>query len=386
VLAVEAARSVRGLWAPGVVGSDRCSADCACLALKQCWIPLDRAELNLEISDKRALGVVLAVAALVYMQIIIQIFTTNIAATWSNDQYLYINSPQSVTSANAVSLLCVRISQYVGFAAAATLAMASRSRIRLGVLLLLPATIYLFLVGFGAHSRSAALILFCAAAVLISSEARSDRAISWSLIGLGAFCWISALSGRAIGHHGISSIGETIVATLGNLSTPDHLFSYILNPLEGIFSVATGSLMKMDYTLGYKILSFSPTPSFIDHFDKIYLNQQIRINAYTPMPGILEAFAFGPIYFGFLLLVVFVVCRTVTQLSIKVAGALPTLVNFVVSLSVIYLFAYNLRNGFRAILACGAVSLAIFGFKLGRSVLRREPVKARLMPRPLSVV
>ncbi len=67
----------------------------------------------------------------------------------------------------------------------------------------------------------------------------------------------------------------------------------------------------------YKLLSFSPAISAIDHFDRVMAIGLVKITSVVPMNAYSEAYFFGAPYFLFLLLVLMIWLRTMTQLSFR---------------------------------------------------------------------
>lgn len=213
-----------------------------------------------------------------------------------------------------------------------------------------------FLLLFSFHSRSAILVPLIIGFNAYIMKPKARILIVPVLAFVGLFTLACVLEGRQHNGHGLSMIPGSVgyffsEKILGNIS------SVIVNMSEGAFATSESLQIAKPFTDRYKILAFSPLPSFIDGYSKIMASDEHRLHLYAPMSGFAEAMLFGWPFFGLLLSILFVTAR----LHASLAEKRPTLFlfcNFLLLFSMHYMFAYPLRNALRYvwldILLCAA--------------------------------
>jgi len=205
--------------------------------------------------------------------------------------------------------------------------------------------IFYFLLEFALHSRSAAVITILIATLHYTMGRKFRRTIIFLLAILSIFSLICALESRNNEKHGFSSIPDTISDAFDH-DVSDTSEMIITNFCQGIFSVAESLQVNDPFETRYKLLAFSPLPSFIDGYADILENQAHRLHLYVPMPGIGEVFNFGWPFVS-LLIALYV---TTIRLHSRLAATKPMLFllcNFLIMFSLYHILTYPLRNGLR---------------------------------------
>ncbi|KRQ01515.1 hypothetical protein AOQ72_08600 [Bradyrhizobium yuanmingense] len=218
--------------------------------------------------------------------------------------------------------------------------------------------------GLASHQRTAILEPVALAITVMLVGTKRHRLVLTAAFSYAAFALISALVGRGMGRHGIATILDVFDYS-DRRSASEFITLMITNLCEGIFVVAEGFPRVGDFPLQYKILSFLPTPSFLDGYDKVREVYQIRLTRYVPMSGYSEAYFFGP-EFSFsllLLLILTIVLHRVASTKSKVSA---TVGGFLILLSIVTLSAYPLRNGLKALWVANAINLTVLLLANGR--------------------
>lgn len=179
------------------------------------------------------------------------------------------------------------------------------------------------------------------------------------------FTLASAGEGRGHSEHGFASIPSNFSRYFSE-NIGDESLSVVVNLCEGIFSTAESLQIKAPFNSQYKILTFSPLPSFIDGFSDIRKSSEHRLHAYVPMSGIGEAINFGWPAFVLLILIYFLLIRSHSAIA-KTYPTLFLLCNFLILFSLYHLLAYPLRNGLR--FAWIAWFIILIGRLRGRRIL-----------------
>jgi hypothetical protein len=224
------------------------------------------------------------------------------------------------------------------------------------------------------RTGAAAVAVFCGLCCLMNDR---HRLIVAAAGGCG-FIYLSmiALDGRGVGAFGWANLARILVPN-GDVSVPDVL----VNAAQGTFVTTDGFLAPGEFREPYKLLSLSPFPSLIDHFDQIRVEGEIRLAEVVPMSGITELFRFGPMYTVPVALVYATLLIWINSRScISVVGAAPIIVaNAVITFFTIQAFSYQLRNSFRQIIYVGISMLIIYWFK-SASAKSLRPQNARKRP------
>ncbi|MCG9736455.1 hypothetical protein L1D51_21095, partial [Pseudoalteromonas shioyasakiensis] len=178
------------------------------------------------------------------------------------------------------------------------------------------------------------------------------------------FLFLSALSlakvmlGRGQSTQGISAISEQF-SLVWDVGIFNVFFMSLYNLAEGGLNIANSFLIDQRHSELYKILSFSPLPSFIDGFSSISETESIRLHTYVPMSGISEVYLFGGVYpfvFYFFLYIIFV---NVERLRFTKGPGLYVLFSVITLYSVSTLFSYSLRTTWKIMLLILVVSFLL---------------------------
>jgi hypothetical protein len=295
----------------------------------------------------RSIGIV---ALAIFVFVIIQISLTDFDVLWSNSEYLLIGSSRAVSDPNSLFAFVFRFSKFVAVLAFALFAFSIIQRQRFTFWLLLPACIWFMTVALAGHSRNSVVFATVTAAVL---------ALFFAAMAVANLS--NSLSGRSSGTHGVEALGSYLSYT-SEIGVEDA-GRFFTNLFEGAYSQG-----EVFYYAGiqhnemYKLLSFSPLPSFLDGFDAI-LNTEIRFHYYVPMGATGEVLLFGPGYTAAYFAVVLLAYYAVTKAFLRRQSyvTLGILCLFILASHV--QFAYPTRWGFRIFLFC-IVAAYLSRFKL----------------------
>jgi hypothetical protein len=205
-------------------------------------------------------------------------------------------------------------------------------------------SILLFVLNFSKHSRAALLVPAVAALMHAVLDLKHKKTAIGALTALSLFTIIAALENRGLTEQGISSIPGTIAKVFTNDPEAPGIVDVILNVLQGIFVTAESLQIDTPFDERYKILSFSPLPSFLDGFSSINYGSQHRIHEYVPMAGIIEVYQFGVGYAALLAGLYVALIRVHLRLMTKSVLAF-VVCNSMIYFSLYHLLSYPLRNG-----------------------------------------
>jgi hypothetical protein len=237
---------------------------------------------------------------------------------WRNNVYLLLNDPGSV----GIHSLVGRMSHYLQRPIGLLLVSAGaffwvRGRRLTGGLFFL-ASIYPLLMAVAENSRWAPLLVLGGVAVMAffgNIRRHLPAMAAGSLFGLVLF--VKVLIGRNTPYQGLGGTFDVFRVILADLQLQRWGIGFFLNIFEGAQSLANSLLMHPTFPINYAVLSFSPTISAIDHFDRIMPSAVRLITPIVPMNVYSEAWFFGPPYFLFLVIVVLVWLRLMTKLFLR---------------------------------------------------------------------
>ncbi|GIW56599.1 MAG: hypothetical protein KatS3mg082_3003 [Nitrospiraceae bacterium] len=299
---------------------------------------------------------------------------------WSGSDYLLLSNPVTAGIQSAAGRIAHFLLRPLGLltAALATASFVERRRVE-GTLLLL-ATLYPFLIVWAQNSRWAPLYLFAALLVLVVSSA--GRALAWKilLVVLTFLTLAKVLIGRGIPAQGLAATREALQVVVSSAS-PEFVAGFVLNVFQGAQNVANTLLLEPEYPAVYKLLSFAPTVSAVDSFETYRQFYELRITQYVPINAYAEAWAFGPLYFALLLLILCCWLRAATRVAIAARGWLPLAVMIASYWLTFTLSQYSLRTSLRFVYAVTFVGF-LWAYRrwLARSQ-RRIKVPQRRLPR-----
>jgi hypothetical protein len=175
---------------------------------------------------------------------------------------------------------------------------------------------------------------------------KSRRVVIPILILVAAVAFMGALVGRGTDRHGLSALPETIIAPFARPDPFNDISQALMDSCQGIIVTAESLQLTADFDPLYKILAFSPLPSYIDAYGSIREESEHRLHDYVPMSGVGEVYHFGWPYMTLLFIGYIVLIRAHT----KIAGKNPAifiLCNLLITVSLYILLAYPLRNALR---------------------------------------
>ena len=220
---------------------------------------------------------------------------------------------------------------------------------------------YCWIYQFSAHSRWAAAALIFSAGAHYLFRGRNRGAFLLLFVPLGMVALVHARIGRISGEHGLSTVFSTwkdFDVTL----LPEYVLGILYSILQGIFSVAASFSVSegIEYPTSYRVLSFSPFPSFIDGFDKIHEQYEIRVNSTQPLSAWVEAANFGAVYFILLAGLVFFALLVNARLCKASREPTAAILSLIILALIMFMAAYEVRNVLRFLLLISAVHLVVF--------------------------
>lgn len=156
------------------------------------------------------------------------------------------------------------------------------------------------------------------------------------------FLYIRVLYGRNYDSQGLSVLLEAF----DDIDFFQIYMAYglIANLAEGFVNFANSVLLHASFAPSYKLLSFSPFPSFVDGFNQLLDVEEVRVNAFVPMGSFGEAYHFGFVFFLLYLAIIF--WSLVMSHRVYAAGSrfFGLLIAVVFAWNFMYSFGYPLRN------------------------------------------
>lgn len=287
----------------------------------------------------------------------IDAFAIDQSIAWYNTRYLLIGTSAGLAVQNTLTTLIHSGAQTLGIVALFGFSMSLFTGRRLMTLGFLPVVAWYVLVALATSSRNAAIFAFIPALVAAVVLHRWRWPVALSFVGLALIFLLMALVGRNMGRFGFSMIGDYFVAAVQ--TAPDRGLQLLANLTQGIFVTNDGFLLNPQHQDLYKVLSFSPLPSFIDGFDDIRRIMEIRLHYYVPMSAITEVIAFGPSYAAAAALTFMLLVRLCIVAAKRRMFALSLLMSGWTFLIFVQATAYPLRNVYRQGLIAIAVLVAV---------------------------
>lgn len=301
---------------------------------------------------------------------------------WSNQVYLSMTDPAYLKNSSNIirffNLLLVPCAVVTAFLFVYCF---SRRHNFSGTIL---AIIFIWNVTFfwAAHSRNAALILAAAAfSVLVFTKYRK---ISFFILALSALSLISALEGRSSGHHGLSSISESIVNIVsGDQNIVQILEFTVLNFFEGLFTFSEHFVKTVHFDPQYKNLSLSPLPSFIDGFANIREANEVKLFVVVPRGALDEILQFGVVHSAIYFTAQFLAIR-LSLIALRRADNVAAIVlNFLLFFNLVIQMVYSARTVFRIYLL--VIAVAVWLLARHRSARTRQSSLASVRHRVTAV-
>lgn len=156
------------------------------------------------------------------------------------------------------------------------------------------------------------------------------------------FLYIKVLYGRNYDSQGFSVLLEAF----DDIDFFQIYMAYglVANLAEGFVNFANAVLLSASFGVGYKFLSFSPFPSFIDGFNQLLEVEEVRINSFVPMGSFGEAYHFGLGFFALYVAIIFGSLALSHRVYAAGSRFVGLLVAVVFAWNFMYSFGYPLRN------------------------------------------
>ncbi len=290
-------------------------------------------------------------ALFVFGMEIFHLWDIDLNILWKNQTYLTINNPVSAGLDTLPGRLIHLALRPLGLLLVAISVFLFVNRRRDWGILFLLLSIYPFLIALAQNSRWAPLYVFSAGLIFLFFGGIKRYFLPILLSGiLGFIAFLKVLVGRNTPFQGLSGISDTLslVFVQFDVQLRRWALGFFLNIFQGAQNIANAFLIHPTYPERYKLLSFSPTISAIDHFDKIVGTYLIKIAPVVPMNTYAEAYFFGAFYFLFLCLILTVWLRAMTQLFLRkdLIGTAFAIFSYWVTF---YISQYPVRNSMRFI-------------------------------------
>lgn len=306
-----------------------------------------------------------------YLSVVVYLSFLKWDVAWRNSEYLLMNSPGALNVPASFAIALRMLLSGVGLYTTLLIPyfLATKNFTKAAFL----APLYIFVLGYqlSSHSRSAAVSLFITFSIFVMLKERNK--LGWSLIGV--VCVISALVfalvGRVLDYHGFSTIAETISVIYKTIDSDSIVFA-LVNMGQGVFATGDSLLLNANHNYAYRLLSFSPFPSWIDGFDELLKCCEIRVNEFVPMSAIAEAVSFGYMYSLVFFVTLYYSLRVNARLMLKRLDIVSLVLN--ISLFVIFVSAnaYPMRNVFRQLLLVTVCALIYAGYVKEKNRFNRK--------------
>lgn len=240
----------------------------------------------------------------------------------------------------------------------------------INIMVSIPILLYSHTISLASMSRYAVLQVVIVSVFLYLFSKNRYALVFGLLIGLVEFgIVISARFGGGteifrFGDYGLVYVVESI--QLFSFFFDDIFLFVLYNMFGGGFVLAEAfSRQSLIYPIQYKILSFSPFPSFIDGFDKWRIFEH-RVSLFGPFSNLAEAYHFGIIYFMFYLATILFVNFQATKLLLKSNSPYFHVLLVPLYFAYIKMHAYQIRHTWRWIVLT-LIVIALINYAQKRS-------------------
>ena len=271
--------------------------------------------------------------------------------TWSNHQYMLMNSPFGDAGYLPLAKLARSLFGLTALLSFALLGGAFARKLYGPALVLLPVCLWCFVYSVSESTRTAGLCIAIGVAGWIAGGGSR-----WVALPGGAmffYTFVAVLAGRGQGLFGVANFPSILTSpfnpayksTTGGSQVGDAFLSIF----QGAAVTGDGLVISGEHQSTYKLLSLSPLPSFIDHFNEILSTQQIRLHQFVPMSAITELYKFGtPYWVSAMVFYASAVYFVNSKLVRNTVGSMVSLpVNMIFTLYTVEAFSYPLRNCWR---------------------------------------
>lgn len=250
-------------------------------------------------------------AGIITVLIVTQMAVLNWDIVLGNSTYLLLASFEATKVGKGAGTLIQSCVSYSSLISAMFLAISVNRRFSPTAMIWFVAFLWQVCFQIAGCSRSGAMFtaIFIIFDGLFAKRTRVVRTVA--LVVAAVWFYSAALAGRGFGEFGLTALP-------GILASPLYLegqewVNMVSSICQGAFITGDG----LDYTANfnpiYKMLSFSPFPSAIDHFSSYLDLYQIRLSAFVPMGAQTEVIFFGPLYTALFWGTIFALCRSLVK-------------------------------------------------------------------------
>ncbi len=331
-------------------------------------------EMILDALPKMGKNFTYLVAAFLFVVLWMEIFhfaDLDKSLFWRNSRYLLLADPNAAGIQTLPGRWIHFLLPPLGLVLTSAGAFFWVRRRRVTALLFFLASIYPLLWAVAENSRWAPLYVAGALAVLFFFG--NIRRHLFTIVGGAAFgflLFIKVLIGRSTPYQGLGGTMDVFGVAFSNLQIQRWGIGFFLNVFQGAQDMANSLLLQPRFPSLYAWLSFSPTISAIDHFDQTMGGYITKIAPVVPMNAYAEAWFFGIPYFAFLLIVLVVWLRVMTNVFLR-KDAIGIAFAVFSYWAIFFISQYPVRNSMRLIY----VSLLI-GIIVDRVLSARPKAKA----------
>lgn len=300
----------------------------------------------------RYFGLLLVVLGAINLMCVFHFLSINLDVLSSNYEYQSIKTPEYISDNPGVFFIIFHnLFRILGLVLIPVFFYAIKNYLYLPAVMAFSVFLYAFFLLFIGESRWVLIygVVFFSSVYYFFSLPRI-YAILLSLLGflLCMFLFAKVVYARNYGFYGIDYQCEIIIGVF-SMDYYGILLGFLLNTGDGFINLANSYLISTEYGESYKILSFSPLPSFLDGFS-VLLDQQARISTNVPYGSLSEAVAFGVWYYFIFCIILFLFLYS-AQRVFHISEGWHVLVLLVIILwNVFYMMGYPLRNVMRVFL------------------------------------
>lgn len=307
-------------------------------------------ELNINLPARTNKGQLLITLLLIIivMANVIHLFSIDLSLLWRNHTYLLLENPSKIGIENGLLKIVHHLLRITGlFTAGLTMHFYFR---RSYVNLLLSASLFTYSLIFmlAQNSRWASLYFLM---MLLYCQITGKWNISGKVF-LGTLCiltYIKVIIGRGGYDQGIVAIWSDFAKIRLDILFYNFL-GIILNVVEGGVNLANAEQIAPTYAIRYKILSFSPLPSFLDGFSSILKFHEVRISRSVPLSAISEVRWFGGIFIMIFYGTIASLLLFANKAYYYSKGIFPFFISGFVCWITFTINSYPVRNSYRMIL------------------------------------
>lgn len=297
-----------------------------------------------------------------YVFLFIYLYQADTNLILYNESYLLINDPRALGVENKGAQLLHNASGFLGVIFAFLSGLFFIQRKYVEVILYFPLAVMFFLLKLSLFSRWCPIIFFAFLFPVMMFRKEIKNSIFSILFYFISFVFIfvlyaSMITGRYGVGQGLIAFSDALISVFQNLSQYVEIF--VVNVFGGafVFLESTQSDVVI-YPLYYKLLSFSPFPSFLDGWS--YWGQYFAmVNNYVPYNVLSELNKFGIQYFIFYLIVVSFIFRTCNKLFFVDKSLLPLIAAMPLYVYSLMFHFYFIRYSYKLLFVSLVLSLIL---------------------------